>query len=299
MGDIRIQDRLKPYAEPLSLERIIGTSLFILALVKTITLIATASANHAVRLTSMVALAYSFTFIILESLIWTLALITPGYSLEHVPAEDLLELLRYVDPGDNPFTFPSSQVAVRARTPDTNIELGSVHPSAEVSTNPSHSTSENSNPQAYVIWNRAVAVAVVSLGFLGPIMWIFILTNIWKPSRSVFIVTIASLALLLVRLLGKIGARLCFQHTSATLPPWARHLWSKISAVTKKFYEKSQTEMSPFLIRWVWERVTTVNLFSAIWLTVIITYCICIFPLHSLEGLEEPPEKPSWLDWLG
>jgi hypothetical protein len=54
---------------------------------------------------SIFALAYLISFTIFEILVWSVALVTPGYSLEDVPEENLLELLRYVDPVNNPFTF--------------------------------------------------------------------------------------------------------------------------------------------------------------------------------------------------
>src|SRR6266536_2887516 len=106
--DTGTKARLKPYAEPLSLERMIGAALFIVALMKIITVFKAVSTNPAIRVTCIIALAYAFSFLIYEILVWSLALVNPGYSLECIPTDNLLELLRFVDPGNNPFTFPSS-----------------------------------------------------------------------------------------------------------------------------------------------------------------------------------------------
>lgn len=289
--DSRIKARLKPYSEPLSLERIIGTSLFILAITKTITLFTTVSASPAVRVISIVALAYSISFTIFEVLVWSVALVNPGYSLEDVPEENILELLHYVDPGDNPFTFPNPRSSAPVGASDANLELRTVHASQP--------TSGVSSSHEKATWNKSVAVCTALLGVLGPLMWVFILTNIWKPNKYAFSITIAALAFLTLRLLGTIGVRFTRPQQFASRAPWLRQILAKTVAATQKLRQKPETKWSLYVLRWIWERATTVNLFSAIWIFVIGIYCVRLFPQHSLEGLGEPPEKPMWLDWLG
>jgi hypothetical protein len=270
----------------------IGTSLFILALVKTIVLLAATFTNAAIRVASLIALAYSTSFVVFEILVWSLALLTPGYSLEDVPAENFLELIQYVDPGDNPFTFPRPKASPNSGSPTDTMELGSI---STPNPNSSIATLRTSNTP----WNKAVAVSAGSLGVLGPLMWICILTSIWKPSKSVFFLTTAALAFLGVRLLGKMATRITHLRILSSFPLILRTFYSKSAEMAKRLYQRSETEPSLFAIRWVWERATTVNLFAAIWVTVVGIYCVRIFPQHSLEGLEEPPAKPNWLDWLG
>jgi hypothetical protein len=178
------------------------------------------------------------------------------------------------------------------------LELGSVQASVQNSLNASQLNNSISSSHEKIPWKKAVAVCAASLGVLGPLMWIYILTNIWKPSKSVFFITIAALAFLTVRLLGKIGALLGRQKP-ASLVPWLQQILVKAAAATKKLRQKSETEPSLFVLRWIWERDTTVNLFSVTWILVIGIYCVRLFPEHNLEGLGEPPEKPMWLDWLG
>jgi hypothetical protein len=301
----RTKARLKPYDEPLSFERTIGAVLFVTALVKIITVFATASTNPAIRVTSIVALAYSFSFLIFEMLVWSLALVTSGYSLEDIPPESLLELLHFVDPGDNPFTFPSSSASPGGRTSNLIMELASMSAQTQSGTAappPSNASNIPTSPTT-VPWNKAVAFSAASLGVLGPLMWIFILSNIWRPSKSVFFLSISALAFLSLRLVGQVATRighLSFaQQILIASPQWLWQLCEKASGLAKKLEQMFNTEPNLFLVLWLWERITTVNLFSTIWVTVICIYFARLFPQHSLESLGEPPAKPMWLGWLG
>lgn len=269
----------------------IGAALFVISFTKTVTLFTAASQNPAVRTTCMVALAYSLSFIIFEVLVWSLALSGQGYSLEDIPDENLLALLRYVDPGNNPFTFPSPPGPASERSPNSAIELGSVSSQFQRGRMP-HPT--------IVPWNKAVALSAASLGILGPLMWIFILTTIWKPSKSVFLVTITALTFLCFRILVKVLRHyLSAVLTLITIPLWLQQLRKSISELALTLEKRSQSEPSLFLVRWTWERATTINFFSAVWVLVIGIYCVRLFPGHSLEGIGEPAAKPMWLDWLG
>jgi len=303
--DTGTKARLKPYAEPLSLERMIGAALFIVALMKIITVFKAVSTNPAIRVTCIIALAYAFSFLIYEILVWSLALVNPGYSLECIPTDNLLELLRFVDPGNNPFTFPSSSVPPGQRTSNPNIELASISAQAQsiaAASPPSNRDNVATSP-TNIPWNKAVALSVISLGILGPLMWVFILSNIWRPSKSVFFLAISALAFLSLRLVGKVATRmgrLSFeQQILGTFPHWILQLGSKASSLATKLKQRLYTDPSLFLFRWLWERITTVNLFSATWVIVICVYYARLFPEHSLESLDEPPVKPMWLDWLG
>jgi hypothetical protein len=297
--------RLKPYAEPLSLERMIGAALFVVALMKTITVFKAVSTNPAIRVTCIIALAYAFSFLIFEILVWSLALANSGCSLEGIPTDSLLELLRFVDPGNNPFTFPSLSVLPDQRTSNPNIELASISAQAQSSaaaSPPSNRDNVATSP-TNIPWNKAVALSAVSLGILGPLMWVFILSNIWRPSKSVFFLAISALAFLSLRLVGKMATRMgrlsLEQQILGTFPQWISQVDSKASVLATKLTQRLYTDSSLFLIRWLWERITTVNLFSAIWVIVICVYYARLFPEHSLESSDEPPAKPMWLDWLG
>ncbi|RFU25230.1 hypothetical protein B7463_g11096, partial [Scytalidium lignicola] len=169
----RIKSRLLPYAEPVSLERMIGTALFVVALIRVITVLASGSGNAAVRMTCIIALAYASSFVVFEILVWSLALISPTYSLEDIPINNLLDLLRFVDPGDNPFTFPQSQASTDAVVINPTIELSSVSVHTQTGTGSSQSRDASTvrTSSTGLPWNKAVAFSAVLLGILGPLIW--------------------------------------------------------------------------------------------------------------------------------
>jgi hypothetical protein len=297
--------RLKSYAEPLSLERMIGAGLFVVALTKTIAVFKAASTYPAIKVTCIIALSYAFSFLIFEILVWSLALVNPSYSLEDIPTNSLLEILRFVDPGNNPFTFPSSPNFSDQRTSNSIIELAPISAHAENSTTASQSSNRDiveASPTNIPL-NKAVALSVASLGIVGPFLWVFLLSNIWRPSKSAFFLAISALAFLGLRLVGKVAtrmSRLSFeQQILGTFPQRILQLGSKASSLASKLKQRLHTDPRLFLIRWLWERITTVNLFSAVWVIVICIFYAHLFPENSLEGLDGPPAKPLWLDWLG
>jgi hypothetical protein len=120
-------------------------------------------------------------------------------SLKNVPLENLLKVIKLVDPGDNPFMFPSSDLN---KTLSQNIPVGNLVPSS----NPRDSNPSNpllNTRVSKVPWNKAVAVITIFLGVIGPLIWLLILSHIWSPARGALIPAVTAIAFLYVRLSGK------------------------------------------------------------------------------------------------
>ena len=288
--------RLKTYAHPLSIERTIGAALFVVSLIKVVTIFGAESANPAVRVTSILAFAFAVSFLVLETLVWSLAVPSRGYAVDTVPAENMLELLRRVDPGDNPFTFPTSGEAPSGNASEGIIELAPTSAQGGVSSHPA--------APPPVPWNKAVAVCAASVGLLGPVLWVYVLSGFWAPGKPVVALASAGLAFLGVRLLAKVAARV------GRTPPWATRMLRVVPLPLQRGCEwmslrlrerrrGSNGKPGHSLVHWAQDRATTVNFFSAGWIVVVCIYFTRLFPEHSLEGMEGPLAKPMWLDWLG
>ena len=134
-------------------------------------------------------------------------------------------------------------------------------------------------------------------------MWIFILSNIWRPNKSFFFLSISALAFFTLRLVRKVATRVghlsLTQQIPIAFPSWLPQLCEKASGLAKKLEQNFHTKPGLFPVRWLWERITTVNLLSALWAIVICVYFARLFDQHSLESLNNLPAKPMWLDWLG
>ena len=271
--------RLEPYAHPISTERIIGSSLFVLSLIKTIAMLAAAPGSPSVRLATCIALSYSFSFIIFEALLWSLAFVSPGYSLADVPVENLLDLLRVVDPGDNPFTFPKQGRHASNAPSGSDVEMqpGSATP--------------NEPAVSDIPWNKAVALCASSTLVFGPLLWVLLLRSIWLSNRPIFILAITALAYFVARLIWS----LVFSQHPGTVFGGSAHSGHFLARLLS-FRLQRRTNL--FMVRWVLERITTVNLFSALWLVMIIGYYSGSFGQLSEEE-DDLLLKPMWLDWLG
>jgi hypothetical protein len=120
-------------------------------------------------------------------------------SLKNVPLENLLKVIKLVDPGDNPFMLPSSDLN---KTLSQNIPVGNLVPSS----NPRHSNPSNpplNTRVSKVPWNKAVAVITIFLGVIGPLIWLLILSHIWSPARGALIPAVTAITFLYFRLSGK------------------------------------------------------------------------------------------------
>jgi hypothetical protein len=274
-----LKGRLEPYDHPISTERIIGSSLFVLSLIKTITMLATAHGSPSVRLATCIALSYSFSFIVFEALLWSLAFVSPGYSLSDVPIDNLLGLLRIVDPGDNPFTFPAPGRHLNHVASGSDVELQS------------NSTVPNEPTTSAVPWNKAVALCAMFTLVFGPLLWVLLLRSIWLSNKPIFILAITALAYFVLRLMWSL---LFSQHLGSR---FKRPVHSgNLSALLQSSRLQARTNL--FMVTWVLERITTVNLFSALWLAMIVGYYSGSFGQLSKEE-DDLLFKPLWLDWLG
>src|SRR5579859_4864220 len=91
--------------------RLLRLGLAIISFTKVLIIFSKFTSNPGVRATAILAIVYMLSYFILKILTWTLVEF-PGHRLLHdIPHEDLLPIVRYVDPGNNPFTFPPPVLA--------------------------------------------------------------------------------------------------------------------------------------------------------------------------------------------
>jgi hypothetical protein len=290
---LRVQ--LQPFINGVSTERVIGSSLFIISSVKTITLLANSPNNPAVRLAASIALAYSFSFIILEILVWNAAFASPDYSLSDIPALNLLELLRVVDPGDNPFTFTSPHNSVRDTQGSTDLEM-------DAQLTPSESSSKVILPPM-MSWNKAVAICAASSLALSPFLWMLILKSIWSIDKKVTLLTLAMLTFFGMRFGWTVAIK---KGMSSVLQSLHGGILSKLGAIghsigvrERKLRHAAGTRIFLFAASWVLERISTVNLYSALWITITFVIFVGSFGQHGDKDPSNVVLKPMWLDWLG
>jgi hypothetical protein len=283
----RLYLALRSYADPISPERIIGTTLFILSLIKTITLLSTESSVPEIRLAGSIALAYSFSFIVFELLVWSLVCARPEYELMDLPVENVLELLRAIDPGDNPFTFPS---LAREESSGSDFEMTSA--ATQI-----HARSQPPKP-----WDKSVGVCAASSLAIGPVIWVFLFHRIWSSNKVIFFLTVAALSFFGMKvgsiLAVRAGHASISQRLMSNIPTGLRTEIQRLS-VTRKLWHAAESRPELYALRWVLERITTVNLFSALWVGVILLYFIGSFGQGSGQGEGKPLLRPMWLDWLG
>ena len=184
-SDNRIRRRLKPYSTPISLERTIGILLLLTIFIKIIAILATATptANTTLKVAALLALSYSASFLIFELLVWILAIGCLYSSVQDIPPKNIVDLVRSIDPGDNPFTFPTS-VSDTPDPPDNGIELVTMEQEARLpGTRPQHRGCD-----------RAVMLAFYFTGIAGVSIWAVILAHAWDNNRTYFSVLLAAVA---------------------------------------------------------------------------------------------------------
>lgn len=294
--------KLAPTLAPLSQDRIIGAALFLVALVKVIALI-TSSTNSGLRLGCFLALAYSTSYLTIELITWSCAFQASRSGFKNTPAENLLDLLRLVDPGDNPLTFADK---------NTSLDSQSLIPLGDWLSTGSFSRREPNFPTTQIPpkrWNRAVAIATISLGLIGPLMWIVMLSNIWDPAKGAWILAVSAVGFFALRFIGKLLYNIARKGLSRT-PRRVSSLeqGANIHAETGNvkndpFVQYNTHGVLVFFLVWTWRRITTVNIYAMIWIIVVSYYFAHVFPVKAGLGYDSEkasaPQKPQWLDWLG
>jgi hypothetical protein len=322
--DDRIRDflnsKLAPRLEPLSQERVLGAGLFLIALLKIIAMLRVSS-NGGVQLGCYLALAYSISYMVLEFLTWSYVFPLRNNSLRNVPPENLLDVIKYVDPGNNPFTFPSDQ---DAEPHTTSIQLTTIPPPSSTPSESIRSRVFRSYPVSTKYpWNKSIAIITATLGILGPFLWLVILSNIFDPARGAVILAGSAITFLVLRLGGKWAYHVLRQvdfkpaitsgeivspqthrsNTGSTTDPERASTTAAPISSRDPYIQYNTHGLVHFFALWLWRRVTVVNLYSAIWIAVICYYFVRIFPVKAgLLGDEADsmvPQKPRWLDWLG
>jgi hypothetical protein len=125
----------------------------------------------------------------------------------------------------------------------------------------------------------------------GPLLWVLLLRSIWLSNKPIFILAITALAYFVLRLMWSL---LFSQHLGSR---FKRPVHSgNLSALLQSSRLQARTNL--FMVTWVLERITTVNLFSALWLAMIVGYYSGSFGQLSKEE-DDLLLKPLWLDWLG
>ncbi|PGH19181.1 hypothetical protein AJ80_04150 [Polytolypa hystricis UAMH7299] len=310
--------RFAPILAPLSHERVLGAALFLTSFIKAMAMIK-ASSNSGVRLCCSIALAYSTSYLVLEILAWSYVFPLRHNNLKDIPPENLLDVVRLVDPGDNPFTFPDVEMKESLGQVIPLGNLVSLRNPASSSATPVSTTTTTTTASFKRPWNITVALIAASLGLLGPLGWMLILSNIWNPARGAWILAVSAFAFLVVRLLGKKLYQSFCRYSrgksqnatpsaesgrSQSSPPLDQQTSvSATATASDPFVQYNTHGVFAFFLIWLWRRITVVNLYSAIWVVVICYYFAWIFPVKAGITPEdsgiEVPQKPVWLEWLG
>jgi hypothetical protein len=167
--------------------------LFAVAFIKIIAKLV-ALPGSGIGLSCFLALAYSASYLILELMTWALAAPSSRNALKNVPFENLPEVVKLVDPGDNPFTFPPRALTNGSPPVLSMPRFASNGPSGSTQGIAATGTVDSRAP-----WNRLVAAVVASLGFVCPLFWMLILSHIWSPTRGALILTTTAIAFAVLR----------------------------------------------------------------------------------------------------
>lgn len=300
--DRTIRKRLCRYSDPISLERTIGTGLFLTIFIKIIAiLLFTPAGSTALKVPSLLALSYSTSFLIFEFLVWSLALMNMRGLVENIPPANLVDLLRSIDPGDNPFASPAPEASPPATSAAGGREVAATYPSAIELASQGHSASGNGFTVQPVPYDKAVLVAYVFVGMAGAFIWGVILSKAWEINKAYFFVLLSAVVTVFIRFTLKTGARIArapvLQNT-ATHPSWggpARF----ISRLKKQMRNKRTSGPGIFALYWLFERITAINIFSIGWVITICAYFAVVFPNDLPDEEGNGLEKPAWLEWLG
>jgi len=266
-----------------SLIRFLGVLLTLFSLAKVVAILSITSRHPGSLTTCFLAIAYAVSYVLFESVTWSLT--SPlNRQIKNVPLENFIPLLKSVDPGDNPFTFPAPGDPPNYN--EIDIQLN------EVGT---QNTEEQRPPNQTVPWSKAVAVIIAALGLVGPATWMVLLSHIWRPPVAAGILTGSALLFLALRLLFKYLARLVRQWKRSRLQ---RTHFCQTNTNEKRGRARSLLNWLIYFIRWAWKRMTSVNLFSTIWIVVVVLYFSKAFP-ESISGEGNEIVLPDWMVWLG
>jgi len=142
-----------------------------------------------------------------------------------------------VDPGNNPFTFAA------------------IHDSI---------TSNQSSPSSgdHHQWNKGIAFIFASLGITAPVLWMIILSHIWKPTRGTLILSGAAVGFLAGKAYIYIRGFLTRRKPDPAVAVEGPRQISRPASSTDFQYDTHG--VIAFFIMWVWRRIAVVNLYSAI-----------------------------------
>jgi hypothetical protein len=262
--------------------RLLGLGVAIVSFLKVVTLLSTSSSNPGVRATCILAIAYFMSYIILESLTWTLVEFPGRRSNRDIPLENLLPVVRYVDPGDDPFTFPHHGPAIASDIQLNNLANREV-PNEEARRFP---------------MNKGVMCMVGTLGLSGPAIWMLLLSHIWNPLTAGIILIVSLAVFVLLRLCGKLLYKRFFVDSMATVTVETAAIDSQTASNAPRGWDTRFGIFKLFVSvgKWIWGRVTNVNIFSTAWIILMSYYFGRVFQDTMSD---EPVAKPDWMDWLG
>ncbi len=300
--DRSIRRRLRRYSDPISLERMIGTALFLTIFIKIVAILAfTPAGTTALKVPSLLALSYSTSFLIFEFLVWSLALMNMRDSVENIPSANLVDLLRSIDPGDNPFTFPAPKALPSASSTTGGGEAAAASASAIELATQGHGGSGNGFSTQPLPYDKSVLLASIFVGMAGASIWGVILANVWDINKAYFFVLLSAVAIVFIRITLKTGARIARAPILQNLD--AHPIWGGparfISRLKKKARNRRTSGPGMFALYWLFERITAINIFSVGWVMTICAYFAVVFPGDLLDEEGNGLEKPTWLEWLG
>lgn len=260
--------------------RLLGLCLAIISFLKVLTILWISSSDSGTRATCIVAITYATSYFILEGLTWTLVEFPGRRSIREIPLENLLPVVRYVDPGNNPFTFPRRQHGITSEIQLHNLAT----------------QDRQSREQVIFPWNAGVMCTVGTVGVSGPAVWMLLLSHVWNPFIGGIILIISLAVFVLLRLTGKFLHRKYFIETPST----ANFETAVAEAQTSDTADIRVAKLTPAisLVKWSWRQVTTVNVLSAVWIILLSYYFGKILQENISQG-EEQVAKPNWMDWLG
>jgi len=256
--------------------RLLGLCLAIISFLKVLTILWIASSNPSVRATCIIAIIYATSYFILEGLTWTLVEFPGRRSVREVPLENLLPVVRYVDPGNNPFTFLHRQHGI----------------TSEIQLHDLATQDRQSSNQVIFPWNTGVMCTVGTLGLSGPAVWMLLLSHIWNPFIGGLILTVSLAIFVLLRLAAKFLRRKYFTETPGT----ANLETTEAQAVETAAIRFAKLKPAITVVKWSWRKVTTVNILSTIWI-ILLSYYVGKVLQENIS--EEQVAKPNWMDWLG
>lgn len=158
--------------EPVTPERIAGSALVLLVFVQVVVLVVLVPAMSFLRVTAILALAYTGCLFMFEILVWSMALGASRHSIAEIPWGNAVELLCDLDPGDGPFSLAQDTNDSRELA---DIELESCH-SQDMNDNQDTKRKMQRTPA----WGIAIKLIVGLFGLIEAFVWLVITYAAWK-----------------------------------------------------------------------------------------------------------------------